>query len=206
MTRFLVIAATALIIGSGGWPKTAAAHISGPFNLAFAGANSVPAEKPAAPEVNPPGDIPDSQVFVKYVSSRGEYDLQVPEGWARTDSGPDVAFADKLDGLSVVISNADRPPNAASVREDQAKSLQATGRAVKIIAIKEIKVSGKTVVLMTYECNSEPNPVTNKQVRLENKTYFFYHKGKLAALRLWAPLGADNVDQWKLISESFRWR
>ena len=29
--------------------------------------------------------------------------------------------------------------------------------------------------------------------------------GKMAILILWAPIGADNADQWKLISESFRW-
>ena len=29
--------------------------------------------------------------------------------------------------------------------------------------------------------------------------------GVAAILFLWAPMGADNADQWKLISESFRW-
>ncbi len=46
---------------------------------------------------------------------------------------------------------------------------------------------------MVYECNSEPNPVTNKQVRLENQTYFFYRiasllrsdSGHLLGLIMW---------------------
>ena len=29
-------------------------------------------------------DIPDTQVFVKYTSSSGKYQLVVPEGWAQT--------------------------------------------------------------------------------------------------------------------------
>ena len=34
----------------------------------------------------------------------------------------------------------------------------------------------------------------------------FWKDGKLATLRLYAPYGADNVDQWRLMSRSFRWR
>ena len=39
------------------------------------------------------GDIPDNQVFVTFTSPTGGYQLQVPEGWARTDdpSGPSCA-------------------------------------------------------------------------------------------------------------------
>jgi len=68
-----------------------------------------------------------------------------------------------------------------------------------------VQLHGKPAVLMVYTSNSDPDPVTGKQVRLENNAYLFFKNGKLATLRLWAPLGADNVDQWKLISRSFRW-
>jgi hypothetical protein len=39
-------------------------------------------EHPIAPEKNPPGDIPDNQVFVEYRSPLG-FAIKVPEGWAR---------------------------------------------------------------------------------------------------------------------------
>lgn len=206
MIRFsLAFAAIVLVMGWGAWQKSAA-HVIDGSAFALAEINRGAAEKPVAPEVNPPGDIPDSQVFVKYASPQGGYELQVPEGWARTTNGLNVTFADKLDGLSVVISPAQKPPNAASIGANQAKILQEKERAVKVTHIKDVRVSKRPAVLMTYECNSEPNPVTEKQVRLENDIYFFYQDGKLAAVRLWAPLGADNVDQWKLIAESFKWR
>jgi HKD family nuclease len=38
-------------------------------------------EQPLKPEKNPPGDIPDNQVFIDYVSTLG-FSLKVPEGWA----------------------------------------------------------------------------------------------------------------------------
>ena len=36
-------------------------------------------------------------------------------------------------------------------------------------------------------------------------TYVFYKNGKEAMLTMWAPLGADNVDQWNRMANSFRW-
>ena len=47
---------------------------------------AVQGETPVAPEKNPPGDIPDTQVFVEYRSAGGGYQLEVPEGWARRGS------------------------------------------------------------------------------------------------------------------------
>jgi hypothetical protein len=169
-------------------------------------ATPVGSEKPVAPEKNPPGDIPDSQVFVKYASSQGGYEVEFPEGWARTTRGSNVIFTDKFDGLSVTITNAAGTPSVKSLRKNQAKQLKETGRAVRIKSIKAIRLSNGPAVLMVYRSNSEPDPVVNKQVRLENSSYFYYKNGKLAELRLWAPLGADNVDQWNRISNSFRWR
>lgn len=207
MTRYyLSVAAIALIIACGVCQKSVAAHVTDASTFAQVETNRGPAENPVAPETNPPGDIPDSQVFVKYASPTGAYELQVPEGWARLTNGMDVTFTSKLDGLSLNVSNAPKPPSADSIGGNQAQSLKETGRAVTIKRIEDVMVSGRPAVLMVYECNSEPNPVTNKQMRLENDAFFFYQNGKLATLRLWAPLGADNVDQWKLISESFRWR
>ena len=163
-------------------------------------------EKPLAPEVNPTGDIPDSQAFVNYVSQAGGYGLDTPEGWARTTNTGDVNFQDKLDGVQVTISNLSTPPTVQSVKANQVAELQKTGRAVTIKDIKQVKLQGEPALLIVYESNSEPDPVTSKQIRLENNSYLFYKNGKLATLRLWAPLGADNVDQWNRMSNSFKWR
>src|SRR5712692_5674130 len=42
------------------------------------------AETAIAPEKNPPGDIPDDQVFVQYTSPLS-FSIKVPEGWSRVD-------------------------------------------------------------------------------------------------------------------------
>ena len=74
-------------------------------------------ENPLAPETNPVGDIPDTQAFVNYVASPGNYSLDVPEGWARTNNGSDVRFVDKFDGVSVPwLKPHPHPPQTASNR------------------------------------------------------------------------------------------
>jgi len=163
-------------------------------------------EQPVTPEKNPPGDIPDTQAFITYKNVTGKYSIEAPEGWARTEHGTDVTFVSKFDGERVTLAKSATPPTVASVKQTQAPAIQQQGRAVKMqgVQTKSIPRNG-TVVYVTYTSNSEPDPVTDKQIRLDNVTYYYYRNGTLAALTLWAPTGADNVDQWKRISESFRW-
>lgn len=166
----------------------------------------VAAEQPVAPETNPAGDIPDNQVFVTFTAPTGGYSLQVPEGWARTDNGADVRFVSKLDGVQVAMTNASAAPTTASAQAAQVPELQRSGRAVQVSKVQDVQLPAGPAVMVEYASNSDPDPVTNKQVRLENNAYLFYHNGKLATLTLWAPLGADNVDQWQQMAQSFRWQ
>src|SRR3954470_10175370 len=46
-------------------------------------------ETAIAPEKNPPGDIPDNQVFVPYRSPLGS-SIKVPEGWSRVERADGV--------------------------------------------------------------------------------------------------------------------
>jgi hypothetical protein len=53
---------------------------------------------------------------------------------------------------------------------------------------------------------SAADPVTGKTLPLTVDTYEFPKAGKVAVLELSTPEGVDNVDAYRLISESFRWR
>jgi hypothetical protein len=172
---------------------------------ALSAAPAIAQEQPVAPEANPPGDIPDSQVFVPYDSPLG-FSLSVPEGWGRTDRADGARFADKYDGVDISIAAEPAAPTAQSVRTNQAAALQKAGRAVEIVAVKNVALPAGKAVRISYTSNSAPNAVTGKQIRLENDRYLFFKAGRLATLDLSAPAGADNADQWKLMAESFRWR
>lgn len=163
------------------------------------------AEKPVAAEKNPPGDIPDTQVFIDYVSPKDGFSLKVPEGWARTDRADGARFVDKLDGVVLTRSDAAQPPTVDSVKKDYVGVIEQEERAVKIDSVKAVKLPAGSAIRIVYSSNSSPNAVTSKQVRLENQRFLFFNDGELVALELYAPAGADNVDQWKLMSESFRW-
>ena len=169
----------------------------------LAGVTWAVAETAIVPEKNPPGDIPDSQVFVGYAGNGVA--LQVPEGWARSDIAGGAVFADKLDGVSVVVA-AGEAPTLASVKGGYVAQMKVAGRAVEVSAVTAVDLPGGKAILIVYGANSEPNAVTNKQVRQEANRYLFFQAGKVAVLDLYAPAGADNVDQWTLMSRSFQWK
>ena len=60
-------------------------------------------------------------------------------------------------------------------------------------------------VLATYEIGSAPNPVTGKKALLAVERYVFNHQGTTVVLTLSGAKGADNVDPWKVVSDSLTW-
>jgi hypothetical protein len=167
--------------------------------------SAVAQETAVAPEKNPPGDIPDNQVFVQYKSPLG-FSIKVPEGWSRRERADGARFSDKYNIIDLAVSKTDQPPNAALARTREAVELKKTGAAVEIRSVKEMKLKSGPAVLISYASNSDPNSVTNKQIRLEHDHYLMFKNGTLVSLDLSAPLGADNVDQWHLMSNSFQWQ
>jgi len=163
------------------------------------------AEQPLKPEKNPPGDIPDNQVFVDYASPLG-FSLKVPEGWARQDLPDGVSFADKYGRISVSQTGAPTMPSVEEAKNTLVADLEKSSRAVTVAAVKPVRLPAGAAIRISYGSNSDPNPVTNKAIRLEIDRYYFWKDGKLVAVNFSAPAGADNADQWDMMSRSFRWR
>jgi hypothetical protein len=162
-------------------------------------------QQPVVPEKSPPGDIPDTQLFVPFQSPAG-FTIEIPEGWAKTDNGTTVTFADKYNLVDITVSDAAAAPTAQSVESDMIPTLLNANRAVEISKTSDVTLPGGAAVRIDYASNSDPNPVTNKQVRLEDNRYVFFKGGKLVTVTFSAPYGADNVDAWKQMAESFRWQ
>ena len=163
------------------------------------------AERPLKPEKNPPGDIPDNQVFVQYTSPLG-FSLKVPEGWARKDLADGAEFADKYGRITVTQTAAATAPDVAAANQTLVPELKKSVRAVTIKKVKAVKLPAGPAVLISYDSNSDRNPVTNKAIRLENDRYYLWKDEKMAILNFSAPAGADNADQWDMMGKSFRWR
>ena len=162
-------------------------------------------ENPLKAEKNPPGDIPDNQVFIDYRSPLG-FTIKVPEGWARRQATDSVTFSDKYNTIELVAAQRADAPTLSGAKQKEVLELERTGKAVRVSHVKATTLPSGGAIVVSYGSNSEPNPVTSKAIRLENERYFFWKDGKLVTLTLSAPFGADNADQWQLMAKSFRWR
>jgi hypothetical protein len=60
-------------------------------------------------------------------------------------------------------------------------------------------------VLIRYSANSPIDPVTGKSVVDSVERYEFWRNGQEVILTLAGPQGADNVDPWRTVTDSFRW-
>jgi hypothetical protein len=162
-------------------------------------------EQPLKQEKNPPGDIPDNQVFITYASPRG-FSFKVPEGWARKDLTDGAVFADKYGRITVAETTTPTAPDVVTAKQTLVPELEKTARAVAVKKIQAKKLPAGATVLISYDSNSDPSPVTNKAIRLENDRYYFWKDGRLVMLDFSAPAGADNADQWDMMAKSFHWR
>lgn len=181
--------------------------------------SAVPVQSPVPVESNPPGDIPDNTQFVPYRSGGGHFTVRVPEGWSRRTAGGSVSFTDKLNTVQVTWTTASAAPSVSSARANDVPMLRRTVLAFALSRIigcapscaipystAPISVAlPMHAVVITYRSNSQPNAVTGKQYRLEVLRFEFFRRGEEAALTLSGPVGSDNVDPWRLVSESFRW-
>jgi uncharacterized protein YceK len=73
------------------------------------------------------------------------------------------------------------------------------------VAIRAGAAKGKPEAKTTYSRLSAPDPVTGKRLRLTVDRYEYPRGGKVAVVDLVTPVGVDNVDAYRLISESFQW-
>lgn len=185
-------------------PGGSPSQTESPSNGGSPSESPIPPEQPVPSESSPPGDIPDNTVFVPY-RAPGGFIFRVPEGWARTRSGAAVSFTDKLNTVSAAWFAATSAPTVTSATRTEVPQLRTTERALRLGGVRSVTLPGGKSVLVTFQENSAPNPVTGKQYRLDVQRFEFFRGGTEAILTLSSPVGADNVDAWRMISESFAW-
>jgi hypothetical protein len=147
------------------------------------------------------GDIPDNQIFLAFRSSHTGYSIKYPEGWAQQGAGRTVVFRDKNNLVRIVVTPG-KAASAASVRRD----LVHLGGAKVQVAPQPIALPAGRAVKVVYSTVSAPNAVTGKRVTLVVDRYYLSHAGRTAVIDLGTPQGVDNVDAYRLMIESFRWR
>lgn len=205
-----IVIVAVLAAGCGNSAKKPAASTGPSKPASSAPATSQPAssaakEAPVTPENNPPGDIPDSQVFVPFKPVNSAFEVQVPEGWAQSGADSNVAFTDKLNTVSINTINSSTQPTVERANAVEVPQLARSEPAFQLVETAQVSLPGGPAVLIKYQKNSPPNQVTGKKYRMDVMRYEFYRNGVQVNLTLESPVGADNVDPWKAISESFKW-
>lgn len=146
------------------------------------------------------GDIPDNQVFLTFRDSSVGYSMKYPEGWAQRGAAGSVTFRDKNNIVRAVVSSGAAWTTSAVTADVQAlHGARVQGQP------QAITLSGRPAFKVVYRTVSAPNPVTGKRVTLTVDRYYVWTHGRRAVLDLGCPVGVDNVDAFRLISESFRW-
>jgi len=170
---------------------------------ACGGSSSKP--NPNAPEKNPPGDIPDNQAFVRFsVPGRG-FSVKVPEGWSQRRSGGAIVFTDKLNTIRLESRPASAPPTVAAAERGEVAQLRRTVKGFRAGTVSKVARSAGSAVRITYLARGTVNAVTGKSGSDAVERYIFFHRGKDAVVTLSGPKGADNVDPWRLVTNSLRW-
>jgi hypothetical protein len=148
-----------------------------------------------------PGDIPDNQAFVPFTSADGLFTVSVPEGWARRPDGSATVFSDKLNSVRIEEISAATPPDASEI-----PTLSATVPGFKDGKATTVERKAGSVLEITYGATSAADPVTGKTAAQSVERYEYWRAGKTAVVTLAGAVGADNVDPWHTITDSFQWK
>jgi hypothetical protein len=149
------------------------------------------------------GDIPDSQQFIAYRNGPARYSISFPEGWARTGHGSDVTFQDKSNTIVIRVAPGARP-TPATVRAELEQEA-ASDPCLQVGTPQATTAGPNRVVKVTYTTEGQKSPVTGRRPKITVDRYVYFERGKVATVDLGTPVGVDNVDAYRMISESFRW-
>ncbi|MCY7340996.1 MAG: hypothetical protein LH603_03840 [Pseudonocardia sp.] len=164
------------------------------------------APHPNAPEVVAAGDIPDNQVFVPYVPPGGLFQVSVPEGWSRGADGAATVFTDKFNSIRMETLPRPTAVDVASATAEEVPALASSVPGFRAGQVTDVPRKGGDAVLVTYTADSPPDPVTGKSVTTAVERYEFWRNGQEVVVTLSGAQGADNVDPWRIVSDSFRWQ
>jgi hypothetical protein len=201
-----VVCSVALLSGCGSTTPSAsnASTTSGASSSSAATPSGAP--NPNAPETVAAGDIPDNQVYVPFSPPGAGYTVSVPQGWAQSTVAGSPVFTDKFNSVTIETAAAPSTLDVATVTANEVPKLKSSVKGFVLGDVRMVTTASGPAVRITYAATSAPNAVTGATVALAVERYDFAHGVHEVALTLSGAKGADNVDPWKKISDSFTWQ
>jgi hypothetical protein len=100
---------------------------------------------------------------------------------------------------------ASAPMSVARALRSEVPRLARTEQGFQAGKVTMVSRTAGRATRITYLADSRPDPVTGKVRRNAVERYVFFHGGRDVVLTLSGPKGADNVDPWKIVTDSVRW-
>ncbi|MCW3033159.1 MAG: hypothetical protein QOK19_1564 [Solirubrobacteraceae bacterium] len=151
------------------------------------------------------GDIPDNQNFLTFTDTGAAgYSIKYPEGWTQSGSGADVTFRSKNNIVHIVLAHG-AAASASSVSA-ALNALKAKTPSLAFTPPRAVGLGSGQAIASVYTTQSPPNPVTNRSVTLIVDRYVLNHGPWNATVDLGTQRGVDNVDAYRKMINSFRWR
>jgi hypothetical protein len=97
-------------------------------------------------------------------------------------------------------------PTVDSVRASELSDVAAQGTHVAVGKVESRTLPGGNAVHAACSADSPPDPVTGRVVPDDVELYVFWRNGSEVLLTLSGPHGADDVDAWRTVSDSFAWK
>jgi hypothetical protein len=143
-------------------------------------------------------------VFLVFHDPAAGWSMKYPEGWTQSGGRGNVTFRDKNNLVRVDITRT-AAPSTASVSA-QLQALKGSNPSLSFRPPQMVSINGSNAIKVVYNTQSTPNAVTGKRVLLIVDRYELAHGGKVAIVDLGTPKGVDNVDAYRMMINSFRWR
>jgi len=208
----VAVGVTALLAGCGGGGSSSSTSASLPSTSSPQSTTTVAAKPSCGTSTSASaseagstaqGDIPDNQQFLTYRNRSGGYSISYPQGWARSGSGDQVTFQDKSNTVAIKVAPGTQPTPASTSAE--LKQEAAADPCLNSGQPQTTSAGPNQVVKVTFTTEGQKSAVTGQRPKITVDRYVYFKGGRVATVDLATPVGVDNVDAYRMISESFRW-
>ncbi len=165
------------------------------------GTTAAPTSPTPAPRAN--GDIADTANYLTYHGTG--FSLQYVEGWGILRGGGQAVRISDKDSAEVVSIVPGKTGVATLAGKDMTR-FQHTLPQFHLLARRTVQLTPGAATYLQYRTLSAQDPVTGKRVPVVVDRYYVPGPGRQAIVSLSTPVGVDNVDAFRRISRSFRWK
>src|SRR5206468_908541 len=105
----------------------------------------------------------------------------------------------------VELVHADQAPTVESAKSTELPQIVGRATCFEARNVTTVPRRAGPAVLIAYRADAPPDPVTGKVVRDDVERYEFWRNGTEAVITLSGAVGSDNVDPWRIVTDSFSW-